>query len=107
MVFTLNVNLLVKAVVLKSIKLEIHLILFNTAIAGVTALCLTLSAILLPSVHTLMIQFYNTLFQSNIQLLKLCGQRIAKHTSEISTLKLLKQGNQTKIYIKYTRLYQN
>ncbi len=72
-----------------------HTILINIAIAGTVVLCLALSGILLPFAHTLMIQYYNALIQSNNRLtdLSISGNPRAKYIESTTMSNLLKQGN--------------
>ncbi len=90
--FLLYFNLLIEAVVFKSAELETYIILINIALAGSVALCLVLSSIIFPCAHTLFVQFFNALVESNNRLLKLSRQQSNNYIPDLSTFHLLKEG---------------
>lgn len=88
----LYINLLIQAVLFRSLELKMHVILFNTGIASSVALCLVLSATLLPSADIFMLQFLNALIQSNQRWSKHSGRQRFINVADISLSRFLKQG---------------
>lgn len=91
--FILYINLVIQAVILRSIELKTYVVLINTAMAGTVALCLVLSGLILPCAHTLFVQFFNTQIQYNNFLLQLSGHPVPMYNTNDSTINLLRKGN--------------